>query len=243
MSSSEYTQTHLKKRRDNTDQHRKEREARISLRRRSAGGKASSFKRVEKFLAAARRKQKSVKRLIRRTRAIHHQELMPEGHENKIYFVIRTVGNYGIDPQVRRVLRRLRVEKENTGAFVRVTPATIKMLNIVSRYITWGIPNTKNIHNLLHKRGHGTIRSAVRALTSNADIEKALGKYGIICLDDIVHELTTCGSNFEVLNAWLEPFKLHVPPGGWKSRFTPFTEGGESGDRGDAINELLKHMV
>lgn len=35
-----------------------------------------------------------------------------------------------------------------------------------------------------------------------------LGKYGIICIEDLVHEIFTVGPNFKAVNNFLWPFKL-----------------------------------
>lgn len=37
---------------------------------------------------------------------------------------------------------------------------------------------------------------------------QALGKYGIICVEDLIHEILTVGPHFKEANNFLWPFKL-----------------------------------
>jgi large subunit ribosomal protein L7e len=80
-------------------------------------------------------------------------------------------------------------------------------------------------------------------LSDNAVIEAELGKYGIICVEDIIHEILTVGPNFKQVNNFLWPFKLSNPTGGFRTRkFRHFVEGGDLGNREDHINNLIKQM-
>jgi large subunit ribosomal protein L7e len=51
-------------------------------------------------------------------------------------------------------------------------------------------------------------------LTDNSIVEAALGKYGLICVEDLIHEIFTCGPHFKEANNFLWPFKLSSPLGG-----------------------------
>merc|ERR1712186_251430 len=69
-------------------------------------------------------------------------------------------------------------------------------------------PKVRTIKNLLYKRGYAKINGRRIALHSNAIIEQSLGKQGIICMEDIVHEIFTQGDNFQKVTNFLWPFKL-----------------------------------
>ena len=69
------------------------------------------------------------------------------------------------------------------------------------------------------------------------------GQYDVICLEDLVHEIVTIGPHFKEISTYLQLFKLNTPAGGWKKRAKKFVDGGECGDRGDSINDLLTRMV
>merc|ERR1712179_113508 len=55
-------------------------------------------------------------------------------------------------------------------------------------YITWGTPNLKSVRELIYKRGHVKVSGNRTPITSNDIIEGALGKFGIICVEDLIHE-------------------------------------------------------
>jgi len=110
-------------------------------------------------------------------------------------------------------------------------------------YITWGAPNLKSVRELVYKRGFVKIDGNRTAITSNDLIEKSLGKFGIICVEDLIHEILTVGPNFKYASNFLWPFKLNTPTGGWRKKVNHFVEGGDFGCREDKINELLKKMI
>merc|ERR1712054_214747 len=81
------------------------------------------------------------------------------------------------------------------------------------------------------------------ALTDNAIIEENLGQYGIVCMEDLIHEIYTVGPNFKQASNFLWPFKLSNPNGGFRPRkFKHFIEGGDLGNREEHINALIRQM-
>ena len=82
-------------------------------------------------------------------------------------------------------------------------------------------------------------------MTSNEIVENTLGKYGMICVEDVIHEIVTVGPNFKYASNFLWPFKLTSPRGGFstKTKLVHFLEGGEAGNRGEEINKLVKRMI
>jgi len=96
---------------------------------------------------------------------------------------------------------------------------------------------------LVYKRGFGKVEGKRTPLTSNDVVEANLGKYGIICVEDLIHEIFTVGPNFKYASNFLWPFKLNTPTGGWRKKTNHFVEGGDFGNREDKINELLRKMV
>ncbi|KAK2088055.1 60S ribosomal protein L7 [Saguinus oedipus] len=162
--------------------------------------------------------------------------------EPKLAFVIRIRGINGVSPKVRKVLQLLRLRQIFNGTFVKLNKASINMLRIVEPYIAWGYPNLKSVNELIYKRGYGKIKKKRIALTDNALIARSLGKYGIICMEDLIHEIYTVGKRFKEANNFLWPFKLSSPRGGMKKKTTHFVEGGDAGNREDQINRLIRRM-
>jgi large subunit ribosomal protein L7e len=147
-------------------------------------------------------------------------------------------------PKPRKILQLLRLTRINSGTFVRLNKATLQMLQWVGPYVAWGYPNLKTIRELVYKRGFAKVDKQRLPITDNAVIEKALGQYGIICVEDLIHTLVTVGPSFKQANAFLWPFKLSNPTGGFKGKkATHFIEGGECGNREDKINALVQRML
>ena len=101
----------------------------------------------------------------------------------------------------------------------------------------------KIVRELIYKRGYGKVNHQRIALTDNAIIEKALGRYDIICMEDLIHEIVTVGPHFKQANNFLWPFKLSSPRGGFRKKLNHFVEGGDYGNREDHLSQLVKRMI
>lgn len=53
------------------------------------------------------------------------------------------------------------------------------------------------MRELIYKRGYGKVDKQRIPLANNAVIEGALGKYDILSVEDLVHEIITAGPNFK----------------------------------------------
>merc|ERR1712117_782395 len=198
------------------------------------------FKRAEKFAKEYQDQERDEIRLRREARK--------EGNyyvpgDPKLAFVMRIRGINQVSPKVKKVLQLFRLRQINNGVFIKLNKATINMLRICEPYITWGAPNLKSVRELIYKRGHVKVNGNRTPITSNDIIEAALGKFGIICVEDLIHEIMNVGPNFKYASNFLWPFKLNTPTGGWRKKVNHFVEGGDFGCREDKINELLKKMT
>jgi len=162
--------------------------------------------------------------------------------EAKVVFVIRIRGINGVSPKVRKALQLLRLRQIHNGTFVKVNGASRQILKLVEPYVTYGAPNLKTVRELIYKRGHAKVGRDRIALTDNSIIHDNLGRLGIHCMEDIIHEIYTCGSNFKKVNKFLWPFKLSSPLGGFVKKRIHFAEGGDAGDREHYINKLVRKM-
>ena len=116
------------------------------------------------------------------------------------------------------------------------------MLRLVEPYIAYGYPNLKSVRELVYKRGYAKVNRQRIPITDNSIIEKALGKCGIICMEDLIHEIFTVGPNFKKATNFLWPLKLSSPNGGFRKKAIHFIEGGDYGNREEKINELIRSM-
>lgn len=198
------------------------------------------FKRAEQYVKEYRDQEREKIRLSRVSRqngSFYVEE------QAKLVFVIRIKGINKIAPKPRKILQLLRLLQINNGVFIRLTKATQEMLTVINPYIAYGYPNLKSVRELIYKRGYGKIDKQRIALTDNQLIEDNLGKYGVVCMEDLIHEIYTVGPNFKQASNFLWPFKLSNPTGGFKTRkFKHFVEGGDLGNREENINSLIKQM-
>merc|ERR1719288_53380 len=199
-----------------------------------------SFKRAEKYCKEYRKEELDQLRLKR--------EAKKEGNfyvpsEPKLAFVIRIRGINQVSPKVRKVLQLFRLRQINNGVFIKLNKATVNMLRICEPYVTWGVPNLKSVRELIYKRGFLKVEGKRTPITSNDLVENNLGRHGVICVEDIIHEIFTVGPNFKYVSNTLWPFKLNTPTGGWRKKTNHFVEGGDFGNREDKIDALLRNMV
>lgn len=199
-----------------------------------------AFKRAEQYVKEYLHKEREEIRLKRVARS-EGSFYVPDAP--KLAFVIRIKGINKISPKPRKILQLLRLRQVHNGVFVRLNAATIQMLKIVEPYIAYGQPNLKSVRELIYKRGYGKVNGQRTALTSNRIIEENLGSKGIICMEDLIHEIFTVGPHFKEASNFLWPFKLDSPNGGYHERKAlHFIEGGDTGDREHFINDLIRRM-
>lgn len=98
------------------------------------------------------------------------------------------------------------------------------MLQLVTPYVAYGEPNLKwvyiyiflhifriggalfltkffvkrSVRELIYKRGYVKVNRQRIPITDNAIIEQNLEKFGIICIEDLVHEIFTVGPNVSI---------------------------------------------
>jgi large subunit ribosomal protein L7e len=162
----------------------------------------------------------------------------------KIAFVIRTRGINKLAPKQKKIMQLLRLRQLHNGVFVKLNRATINMIRLVEPYVTYGYPSRDNVKRLVYKRGYGKVNRARTALADNAPIATVLGeKCGINCIEDLIHEIWTCGTHFKDANNFLWPFKLTSPSKGFEKKRHPFARGGVWGNREELINDVIKRML
>merc|ERR1711939_389888 len=145
--------------------------------------------------------------------------------------------------QTKKILSLMRLLQMNMGVFMKASKASKEMLTRVEPYLSYGYPSLKTVRDLIYKRGFGKINKQRLPLNDNAVVERGLGKYGITCMEDLVHEIYTVGPHFREANNFLWPFKLRPAKGGQAKKRKGFCEGGQAGNREDKINALIQKML
>lgn len=129
----------------------------------------------------------------------------------------------GGKPDARRTLVLLGLERVNTCVVVPDNPTYRSMLQIAKDYVTWGDITREFAAKLLLARGR---------LPGDKPLDAATAKKAA---DGIAE-----GKPLEGVKKFL---RLHPPKGGFKRTLKrAITSGGETGDRGDKIEELLGRM-
>jgi len=214
--------------------------SKIAVAKKNAWRKKEYFVRAEKYVKEYRKEVANIQKATHEAQKNGDFFVPPQP---KLAVVTRIRGILGVSPKPRKVLQLLRLRQINNTVFVRLNKATLSMLKLVEPYIAWGYPSLETVKKLVYKRGFLKVEKRRTALTDNVQIEKQLGKYGIICVEDLIHEIYTTGPHFAQANRLLWPFKLSNPHGGFVDKGTHFVEGGDAGNREEFINTLLKRMI
>jgi len=233
-------ETILKKRRTQNERAADLKQQAIETRKNRGQKRQIIAKRAETYVKEYRSMERSLIRMRRQARTSGNFFIEPEA---KLAVVIRIRGIIGLHPKPKKILQLLRLRQINNAVFVRLDKATSNMLKLVEPFIAYGYPNLKSVRELIYKRGYAVINKQRIPITSNDQVEAALKKQNIICVEDLIHEIYTVGKNFKFANRFLWPFKLNTPLGGWTYVKTHFTEGGDAGNREENINKLLRRMV
>lgn len=145
--------------------------------------------------------------------------------EEQLLFVLRVKGPVAasIPHKAYRILSTLRLEEVNTAVFIKLTETTFSLLKIIAPYVIVGKPSLKSIRSLIQKRSKIVYKREDEEeakeiiLNDNNIVEEKLGDCGVICIDDIIHEIATLGENFTKCNFFLQPFKLNREVSGFSS--------------------------
>jgi len=209
------------------------------LRKKRKENRQLMFKRAESYVKEYRDRARGLIQQKRDAKNAGNFYVEPEA---KVAFVIRIRGINAVSPKTKKILQLFRLRQINNGVFVKLNKATVTMLRMVEPYITYGPPTLRTISELIYKRGYGKLNKQRIALADNKIIEAALGKYNLICIEDLIHEIYTCGPHFSAVANFLWPFKLSNPTGGFVHKGIHFNEGGDCGNREEEINRLVKRM-
>ena len=183
------------------------------------------------------------------------QTFMNKSRVNKFYdqtregspiLVIRILGVWDrISDNLREILTKLKLKKLFSATLIKYNKDNFKILNLIDSFITWGFTNKKLISELVMKRGtsyHGS-DNTLREL-DNTEIESNLGKDNILCMEDLIFELSSNKSkNFDKAMGFLGFFLLSPCELLKENAVLPYYKGGCSGFRGDEINKLAKQMI
>uniref|UniRef100_A0A2K5ZEI6 Large ribosomal subunit protein uL30 n=1 Tax=Mandrillus leucophaeus TaxID=9568 RepID=A0A2K5ZEI6_MANLE len=197
-------------------------------------------------IQAKQKEQRKGKRLrFKRLESFLHdswQQKRDKVYKHSLAFVVCIERIDGLSFLVQRTIARLHRKKMFSGVFVKVTPQNLKMLRVVEPYVTWGFPNLKSVRELILKHGQAKVKNKTIPLTDNTVIEEHLGKFGIFCLEDLIHEIAFPGKHFQESSWFLRPFHLSVARHATKNRMGFLKDMGITGYQGERINQLIRQL-
>lgn len=216
-------------------------QAKLALleKRKVSKGKPLKFKRLEDFLKDSHKKHRDDNR-IRRTE--HRPAPAVPSSTNKLAFAVRIREIKGVSAKVMKVIHMLRLRKIFSGTFVKISKTSIAMLKVVEPYVAWGFPNLKSVRELILKRGQAKVGRRRVPLTDNTFIEQHMGHHGIICLEDLIHEIYSVGKGFRAANNFLQPFKLSVARHAARDKAGLLKDLGAPGFRCADINGIIRQL-
>ncbi|XP_034435541.1 60S ribosomal protein L7-like 1 isoform X1 [Hippoglossus hippoglossus] len=216
-------------------------QAKLALleKRKVSKGKGLKFKRLEDFLKDSHKRNRDETR-IRRLKVRPPAPLPPA--KNQLAFAVRIREIKGVSPKVMKVVHMFRLRKIFSGAFVKINKTSMAMMRLVEPYVAWGFPNLKSVRELILKRGQTRIGRKRVPLTDNTFIEQHMGKHGIICLEDLIHDIYSVGKSFRASNNFLLPFKLSVARHAARDKARLLKDLGNPGFRGTDINSIIRQL-
>ena len=159
-------------------------------------------------------------------------------------FAVRIRDNTAIPSQVKQALGRLRLKNIHDGVFVNYNKHNRKLLHLVEPWVVYGPPSAASVQDLIERRGFAKIDNERVPLSDNTVIEKVLGdQHNILCVEDLVHELTTAGEAFEAASKFLWPFQLSDSKTIFERRTLKLKDGKEYGDLGERIQEYIQQVL
>jgi len=152
-----------------------------------------------------------------------------------MYAVVRLRGSVNLRPQIRDTLVSLRLTRVNHCTLIEEDPHHIGMLMKAKDYVAYGPVDAKTLATLLENRGRldGGKRLTAEYLEKHARVKS---------FNEFAEKLIAGKAKFSDVPGLKRVFRLHPPRHGHRGILKSFQVGGELGNHGEAINELLTKM-
>ena len=160
-------------------------------------------------------------------------------------FVIRTREDAGKIPKnIFNLLLRFRLKEPNTGVFLKYDAVTRRHLHLIEPWVVYGKPSESIVKDLIERKSYGFVQGSKVPLSDNTILERELGaEHGIICMEDLVHELINVGESFDPVSRFLVPFPLIASRSKFEKEKLQLKQGKDYGDKGEEIDEYIKQML
>lgn len=133
--------------------------------------------------------------------------------KNTIGLVIRIHEGRHSSKEIKDELKKLGLYKKYDAIFMKLDEDTIRKLKGLDTYLSYGYISPNSVHQLIHRRAFTNINGITRPLTDNLTIEQYLGNKGILCTNDLCHEIHSIGTYYQDAINILNSFHLSAPLG------------------------------
>ena len=138
--------------------------------------------------------------------------------------------------KARETLQMLRLIRTNHAVLIDDRSSYIGMLRQAQSFVTWGEASKETVVTLLRKRGR---LAGDKKLT-----DEYAQKAGYKSLEELAEAIHNCSVEYWKLPGTRPVFRLHPPSKGFKGKTKKaYGAGGETGYRGEKINELIQRMM
>lgn len=112
------------------------------------------------------------------------------------------------DESTVKVLNSLRMGNRHDCVLLKNSKENQILLKIVEPFVCFGYPTVGTVRELIFKKGFAFMGGRKIPIQSNKLIEDNLGQHGVICLEDVIHELSSVGEKFDFVVKFLSPFQV-----------------------------------
>ena len=213
-------------------------------RKRIVRGEDVRIKRPEQFVRESRIKEGSLKKMQRRKREAERRR-SPKVPKNSIKstvgFVIRIHAGRHTSDEIKSELKKLNLNHKYDGIFMKLDPNAITSLKAFDAYLAYGYVTNKTVMDLLQRRAFALIGGIRKPLSDNLTVEEALGDKGMLCLNDLGHEIYNVGDGFEDAIKILSTFKLSAPVGSYQKKVLDIHD--EVEEKGGFLGEAMETFL
>lgn len=137
---------------------------------------------------------------------------------------------------MKETLEMLKLTRNNHAVLIDNRPSFLGMLKTAQNFITWGEASKKTVNTLIRERGR---LLGDRKLTD--EYAQAIGEKS---LEKLAEDIHNCDIQYSKLPNVKPIFRLHPPTKGFKGKVKKSCGmGGETGYRGERVNELVERMA
>ncbi len=154
----------------------------------------------------------------------------------KCIVAVRIRGTVRASRQVRETLEMLKLTRNNRAVLIDNRPSFLGMLKTAQNFITWGEASKETVNILIKERG--------RLLGDERLTDEFAQGIGEKSLENLAEDIHNCAIQYSKLPNVKPVFRLHPPTEGFKGKVKKsYGMGGETGYRGEKVNELVRRMA